>query len=93
VADLVRMLALDIANAVDNEFGAAEVTADEHLTPLDLAIGKTVSAGSAIAAVKAATWREAAEFLERRGLFETRDIFLARALELDPPQLSFEESK
>jgi hypothetical protein len=81
--DLVRILALDIANAVDNEYGAAEVTPDEDLTPLDLAIGATVYRGSAIAGVKAGVWREAATFLERRGLLETRDIFLARAHDLD----------
>jgi hypothetical protein len=81
--DLARMLALDIANAVDSEYGAAEVTRDEDLTPLDLAIGATVHRGSAIAGVKAGVWREAATFLERRGLLETRDIFLGRAHELD----------
>jgi hypothetical protein len=81
--DLARMLALDIANAVDSEYGAAEVTPDEDLTPLDLAIGATVHRGSAIAGVKAGVWREAATFLERRGLLETRDIFLGRAQELD----------
>jgi len=59
VADLVRMLAIDLTNAVDGALGNAEVTRDEDLDDFDLTVAATVLAGSAIAEVKAQARLEA----------------------------------
>ena len=77
MADLVRPLALDIANAVDAEYGGAEVTDDANLTELDLAIARTVLAGSAIARIREQTLRDAAEAIAHAGMVSGRNTAAA----------------
>jgi acyl-CoA reductase-like NAD-dependent aldehyde dehydrogenase len=88
MADLVRMLALDVTNAVDAVLGNAEVTADEDLVDFDLDVARTVFAGSAIAEVRASAsadaLRDVADELEEESR-ELADWLRSRARIIQEP--------